>query len=429
MYDDPAKLKEELEQERRRVRQLEEQLSRANEEDRRNRYLMRFLSDYIYSVRIEDGQVVETRHGPGCLAVTGYDSSAYRDDPELWYRMVHEDDRDAVTAQAQKALHGEEAGELQHRIIHRDGTVKWVRNTIVLVHNNAGHLTGYYGLINDITELKKAEQLTELKNRQLIEADKMATIGILASGIAHEINNPNNFIMLNTQFFSKIWEDAKPVLRHYHEDHGDFGLGGMPLEESLHKTRDLLEGIAKGSRRIQKIVNGLKEFTGSEAPRPVDLVKAIQNALLITRHLIDSSTDRFESSLPNQFESSLPNQLPAVSGHRQQLEQVIINLITNACQSLKDKNGAVGINCRHDTEQKQVIITVYDEGRGISEEELKYIFDPFYTTRRDSGGTGLGLSISYNIIKNHGGELLYDSRPGEGTRATIRLPVAEREQK
>ena len=103
----------------------------------------------------------------------------------------------------------------------------------------------------------------------------------------------------------------------------------------------------------------------------------------------------------------------------------MINLISNACHSLTDKNQYITLRSGFNKEKNHVYILVEDQGVGIDEKDLQYIFDPFFTTKRDSGGTGLGLSISYNIVKNHGGDLIFESKPGEGTKATIILPVME----
>lgn len=413
-------LQEEIERLRNENALLLHEQSLTEERNNRNRYLLKYLSDYIYTVKIYDGNVIETNHGSGCFAVTGYDSQDYLNDPELWYNMVHPDDRDAVTEQSQKARSGENVPELQHRIIHRDGTVKWVRNTIVIVRNSEGHVTHYYGLINDITDLKKAEQLTDIKNEQLIQADKMASIGILASGIAHEINNPNNFVLLNTELFKKFWDDTKPILQEYFQNNGDFVLGGIPYQKAREKVDQLLSGLEKGAKRIQLIVNRLKEFTGAEpkeSARMTDINLVVKNAILITGSMINKST--------KDFKAVLADQLPQLYGIPHQLEQVVINLINNACQSLTDKNKRISVSTLYDPENKNIKIMVTDEGHGIDEQDLKNIFNPFFTTKRNYGGTGLGLSISYNIVKSHNGELLYNSIPGEGTTATVILPIYE----
>ncbi|GJQ64590.1 MAG: hypothetical protein SCALA702_36430 [Melioribacteraceae bacterium] len=387
-------------------------------EDRYSR-LIDYLTDYVYTVKIWDGEVVETEHGPGCYSVTGYYSDDYREDPKLWYRMVHEDDKEAVLEQANKALAGEEVNPLEHRIIHRDGSVKWVKNSIVLSKDGRGRVYEYNGLINDITGLRKAKEAADLRQKQLIQADKMATLGILIAGIAHEINNPNNFILLNVSLFTKIWEDIKPILQEYHEEHGDFVLAGMSYSESFGKVNDSLSGITSGAHRIQKIVRSLTHFARNDSGNlnnKVDLKSVIDNARLIAGNLIKNSTSNFSVDYPEN--------IPELRGNYQQLEQVLINTINNACQALPDKTGYVKISVSCDEEKNLVIISIKDSGEGIPPEQLKHIFDPFFTTKREKGGTGLGLSISYHIIQNHGGSMEIESKTGEGTTCKITLPVS-----
>ena len=231
-----------------------------------NRYqnLINYFTDYIYTVKIEDGEVVETLHGPGCVAVTGYTSEDYKKDPELWYRMVHSKDREKVLEQAKLALLGEKVKPIEHRIIHRDGTVRWVKNQIVVAKDYNGKPVAYDGLINDITDLKRAEFSTSIKNRQLKQADKMASLGILVSGIAHEINNPNNFILLNIHLFSKIWKDITPILDNYYKDNGDFVIAGMLYSKAKEKIDQSLEGIMIGSERIKTITKSLTEYARAD---------------------------------------------------------------------------------------------------------------------------------------------------------------------
>ncbi len=390
--------------------------------DMTNRYqnLVNYLTDYIYTVKIQDGLAVETIHGPGCISVTGYSSEDYQKDPELWYRMVHNKDREKVLEQAQMALLGKEAGSIEHRIIHRDGHVRWVRNQIVVTKDQNDNPIAYDGLINDITKLKKAEAVSEVKNRQLMQADKMASLGILIAGIAHEINNPNNFILLNVNLFMQIWKDITPILDEYYKNNGDFVLAGMLYDRSKEKIAQSLDGILLGSERIKNITKSLTEYSkvdDGNLNEQVNINKVVQMAITITNNLIKKSTDNFSVKYDND--------IPLIQGNEQQLEQVVINLISNACQSLKDKTDSIKIRTYYNPEKKEVKIKVKDEGVGIDQRDLKYIMDPFFTTKRNLGGTGLGLTVSYNIVKNHGGSLSLKSSLGKGTLAKICLPVIE----
>lgn len=381
----------------------------------RTKRLLKYLTDYIYTVQIKNGKVIETNHEPGCFAVTGYKSSDYVKDPELWYNMVHEDDREKVLTQSENALKGNTVEPLEHRIVHRNGSIRWVKNSIVLQKDSNGNVVSYDGIINDITSLKLAEDQNKIKSEQLIHADKMASLGILVSGIAHEINNPNNFILLNINLLSKIWDDVKPILNQYYEENGDFSLGGMSYKSFFEKINKSYDGIKIGSERIKKIIDNLNNYSRypSKEYKKISLNEVVEVAVSITNNFISKSTNNFNVSYSKGF--------PLVFGSLNRLEQVVINLINNACQSLRNKDEAIKI--RTYEENNKAIIEIIDEGEGIDEKDLKHIFDPFYTTKREKGGTGLGLSISYNIVKNHGGEFKIESTKGSGTKAKIYLPI------
>ena len=388
--------------------------------ERRYEKLINYLTDYIYTVTIQDGVVVDTIHGPGCVSVTGYTSDDYKKDAELWYRMVHHKDRAKVLNQVRMALAGTEVGPLEHRIIHKDGTVRWIRNKIAVTRGEDGNPVSYDGLINDITDLKKAEAAAALRNRQLIQADKLASLGILVSGIAHEINNPNNFILLNIQLFSRIWKDITPILDEYYDENGDFSIAGMLYSTSKEKIGHSLDGVLKGSERIQNITKNLTEYARADSNalnETVDVNKVVEVAVLIAGNLIKKST--------NNFKVEYGKSLPLIRGNAQQLEQVVINLINNACQSLKDPSAEIKISTYYNPQRNKVRIKVEDKGIGIRPEDLKYIMDPFFTTKRDMGDTGLGLSVSYNIVKSHGGTLILTSKPDEGSTARVSFPAID----
>lgn len=390
--------------------------------DNQTRYLrlVQFLTDYIYTVKIINGKVESTYHGPGCYNITGYLSEEYDKNSELWYSMVYPDDKQKVLEQAQKALSGEDVAPLEHRLIHKNGNIKWVKNSIVLSKDEKGNVIYYDGLINDITEIKRAEEIAEIKQKQLIQADKMVSLGILTSGVAHEINNPNNFIILNIQILTKIWRDIIPILNEYYDENGDFILGGMQFSYAQKKLEMSMDAIRNGAIRIQKIVQSLTNFakkSDDNFTQIINVNKVVENAILITDSLIKKSTENF---LVNYNPT-----LPEIKGNPQQLEQVIINLINNACQSLADRTKRIEISLIFNFSLNSIEIIVSDEGIGISKEDQEHIFDPFFTTKRDYGGTGLGLYISTNIIKRHGGEIQLENNSPNGSIFKVILPIFE----
>jgi PAS domain S-box-containing protein len=389
-----------------------------SKDEQRVRRLLQAAVDYIYTVRVRAGQAVETLHGPGCVLVTGYRPEEYLSDPSLWIRMVPEEDRPAVQAQAEAALRGEATQPIEHRIIHADGSTRWVKSVVVAHRDESDQVSEYDGLINDITARKRAEELTIRQQEQLIQADKLATLGVLVSGVAHEINNPNNFILLNAKLIAKAWKDLLPALQHYHEHEGDFTIAGMPYGKAVTEIPELTRAIVDGTVRIQKIVQSLKDFSRSdpgEMNQKISLNSVVEAAVMIVANLVRKSTDHF-------FVEKGAD-IPALRGNFQQLEQVVINLLTNACQALESREQKISITTRQDRTSHTAVIEVADEGKGMDPDQIKHIFDPFYTTRRDIGGTGLGLSISYSIVKHHGGELVFTSKPHEGARVRVTLPL------
>jgi PAS domain S-box-containing protein len=273
--------------------------------------------------------------------------------------------------------------------------------------------------IRDITDKMRLEEEIRVTQAKLIHADKMASLGMLASSIAHEINNPNNYIAVNASLLAEAWQDAVPILRDFGAENGEFAVGGLPFSELEELAPRLFTGIMEGSRRIATIVNDMKDYVRTDKSGlsgRIDVNRIIRAASTILWNLIHRYTDNFRLDLRDE--------LPAATGNSQQIEQVVINLIMNALQALPDKRLGVFVETGADAGAGAVIIRVRDEGKGMDEAVLARATEPFFSTRIEEGGTGLGLYITASIIKEHGGSLHFQSVPGKGTTATIRLPTA-----
>lgn len=256
--------------------------------------------------------------------------------------------------------------------------------------------------------------------RQLVQADKMAALGTLVSGVAHEINNPNGLILLNLPILRRVQADAMRLLDAYSEQVDEITLGGIAFGRMRQELPKILEEMHEGALRIKRIVNDLKDFARREegsGKALIDVGDASRKAVRLVEPTIRKSTSRFTA----RYEEDLP----LVWGNSQRIEQVVINLVLNACQALPDKDRAIEITTRHDEHNGTVRLCVRDEGNGIAPEHLPHLTDPFFTTKRDTGGTGLGLSVSAGICKEHGGSLTFESAPGKGTTACLILPVAK----
>jgi len=271
--------------------------------------------------------------------------------------------------------------------------------------------------VRDITAKARLEDEMKTTQARLIQANKMTSLGMLVSGVAHEINNPNSFISVNSLMLSDVWREAAPILRAHLVRNGEFNLGGLPFSEMEAVVPRLLFGISEGSNRIASIVNNMRNFVRKEEgglDRPIDVNRTIDNAASLLWHHIHRYTDAFAIALSEN--------LPCARGSAQQLEQVIINLLMNALQALPGKECGVRIESGLDEESEMITISVVDEGYGMNKKVRKRLTEPFFSTKIDKGGTGLGLYISSSIIKEHHGTLTFDSAPGKGTTATIRLP-------
>lgn len=270
----------------------------------------------------------------------------------------------------------------------------------------------------DIKARKKAEKEAEQRRRQLIEADKMVSLGILVAGVAHEINNPNNFITMNAPILHRAWEDFLPILEEHYQEHGDFPVAGIPFSEMREHIPELFSGILDGSERIRRIVFNLRDYARqgiSDLDQEVDLNTALRAALVLLANPLKKATDH----LTVRYGEGLP----PVRGNFQRAEQVIINLLQNAYQSLASPNQHLTVSTGQDPKASTVFVEITDQGCGISPKNLKRILDPFFTTKRDGGGSGLGLSISAGIMEEHGGRLEFNSQSGKGTIARAVFPM------
>ena len=403
------------------IRDITEQMKAEkalHESEQRFRQLAENLREVFWLSSLDGSQIYFI--SPAYEEIWGRSRESLIAQPESWLDAAHPEDREGVLVNFEKQSRGEFV-EYEYRIVRPDGEIRWIEAHVFPVRNKEGEIYRCAGSAQEITKRKRAEALAELQQQQLIQADKMASLGILVSGVAHEINNPNNFIMLNGEILSMAWQNVMPILQKYYEENGDFLLAGMPYTRAHEKIGQLISGISEGAMRIGKIVEALGGFARQDAgdlDQSVDPNAVVESAMVIVNNLIRKST--------HHPSVELEENLPKIRGNKQQLEQVIINLITNSCQALQSPQKCLFVSTSYNETSDLITIRVRDEGEGIPPENLNHIIEPFFTTKRDTGGTGLGLSVSYNIVKNHGGHLHFTSRFGKGTTATVMLPVSRR---
>ncbi|MBD1401234.1 ATP-binding protein [Pelovirga terrestris] len=284
--------------------------------------------------------------------------------------------------------------------------------------------------LNDRTEIKQMTAKLEQANRELkqahvqqLQSEKMASIGQLAAGVAHEINNPIGFVTSNlgslekyvaklNEFITFLSSDFMDNLDPEQREQVALRRKQLKIDLVLEDINDLLAESRDGVERVGKIVRDLKGFSRvDEAEHKMAHVEeCLESAINIAWNEI-----KYKATLTRDFA-----ELPAILCYPGQLNQVFVNMLVNAAQAIDDQ-GTIDVATWQ--EGDHVLIRITDSGCGISEENCKRIFDPFFTTKEVGKGTGLGLSITYDIIKKHQGEIHVTSREGEGTRFTIKLPA------
>ncbi|ALC15239.1 multi-sensor signal transduction histidine kinase [Desulfuromonas soudanensis] len=283
------------------------------------------------------------------------------------------------------------------------------------VHDETGEVINVIMLASDITEKSRLRGEAILNSR-------LASLGELAAGIAHEINNPTALIILNAELVQKSCAAAAPILQEHFRRNGDFPLGALSYSEMHHELPHLFSEMLESAGRIKNIVHDLKDFARHETAGlddGVDLNEVVQASLRLVGNTIRNAT--------HNFSADYGEGMPVLRGSFQRIEQVVINLVVNACQSLAGKEAGVHLRTYYDSEKNVNCLRIRDEGVGIKPDILPHITEPFFTTKRDQGGTGLGLSVTARIVQDHGGTLDFHSPQGGGTTVLLALPVRPQE--
>jgi signal transduction histidine kinase len=272
-------------------------------------------------------------------------------------------------------------------------------------------------------ELQAAYRDLQATQVQLVQREKMASVGQLVAGVAHELNNPIGFVFSNVTTLDDFVRRLRAMLDAYATVELPEAArariaerrGELKVDYALKYLDSMIQGIREGAERARKIVRDLRVFARSEDDvwQPVDLHEELESSLTLLSHLL-----RDRIVVHRKFGA-----VPSVECIRSQIDQVFLNLLANAAQAIAGP-GAITIATR--CEDESVVVTIADTGPGIAPAIAGRIFDPFFTTKPVGEGTGLGLSISYEIVKKHGGEIRADSPPEGGAVFTVRLPLARR---
>ncbi|HEX8960874.1 MAG TPA: ATP-binding protein [Geobacteraceae bacterium] len=333
---------------------------------------------------------------------------------------------------AERGLNLPEAGAGGTEIFH-EATGRWlVFTSYPFLEGDGGQVSGTVINIHDATELKNAAEALgrayrELQetHAQMLQREKMASVGQLAAGVAHEINNPIGFISSNLATLGKYVERLSEFIDAQAQALASLETAavGEQLRELRRKLKlDYIVGDVKaliaeslsGAERVRKIVQDLKSFSRADEgeSREADINECLESTLNIVWNEL-----KYKATLHREY-----GEIPRARCYPQQLEQVFMNLLVNAAHAI-EKRGEVTLSTRY--EGGAVYVSVADTGCGIPEEKLGRIFEPFFTTKEAGVGTGLGLSISYDIVKKHNGEIMVQSEVGKGTTFTVRIPVGQ----
>lgn len=408
----------------------------ASESNPRLQYLVDNTPVIIYS-SVPTGDFKMTFVSGNVSRLLGYQPEEMVADPNFWFNHIHPDDIPRIFSSLADVFVGGQR-TYEYRFQSHDGRYVWIHDTLRLIRDENGNPLEVIGSLTDITERKRMEE--ELKRKgeeqqaliqklqeahaQLLQSEKMASIGQLAAGIAHEINNPVGFVNSNMGTLRTYVDTLFMAINGYDE-----AVAALPANPALaariaqlkkradleflkDDVTDLVKESIDGLKRVKDIVQALKDFShvGESDWQIADLHQGLDSTLNIINNEI-----KYKARVIKQY-----GNLPPVKCLASQLNQVFMNLLINAAHAIKE-SGVITV--RTGWEGDWVWVEIGDTGAGIPPENLSRIFDPFFTTKPVGSGTGLGLSLAYGIVTKHGGRIEVESEVAKGTRFTVRLPV------
>jgi len=373
-----------------------------------------------------------------------------------WKQRLHPDDSDRILTTFQQYFEGQlSTYEQEYRLQHRNGNYIWVLCRGILLQDVRNKPYRMAGSHTDITRRKQAEEELrqselQLKNQtqnlqqalkelqemqmQLIHSEKMSSLGQLVAGIAHEINNPVNFIYGNLNYLEEYVQGLLNIVQTFQQCYPQplnavqIAMENFDLGFVSNDLPQLLNSMRVGSERIKDIVHSLRNFSRLDEAeiKPANIHEGIENTLLILQHRLKRNSHKPTIILNKEY-----GNLPDVDCSPGQLNQVFMNILSNAIDALEEtithqpNNFIPTITIRTNViDNRWVLIYIADNGLGMEEETKLRVFDPFFTTKPVGQGTGLGLSISYQIVvERHSGKLDFFSEPGKGTEFQIQLPL------
>lgn len=374
-------------------------LDALSESEKKYRRLTENSPDMIYRMSLPDGKYEYV--SPASEQITGYPPDEWYQDTMLIQKILHPKWHSYFKESWESLLNGEMPPTYEYQIIHKNGELRWLNQRNILVTDDNGKPLAIEGIVTDITDRKNYET-------QLIQTQKMESIGTLAGGIAHDFNNMLSPIMISSELaMMKLPEDN-------------------PVQQEL-------KAIFRAGERARDLVRQILTFARKSDENRVELhaVKIVMDSLKFMRSTIPTTID---------IQHEIKTKNDVILADKTRLNQVVMNLFTNAAHAMKEKGGTLKIVLTDVKYGKSSVIqgvslkpgqylklSVSDTGTGISLEIMDKIFEPYYTTKAPGEGTGMGLAVVHGIVKNYNGEITVESSVGKGTTFNVFLPLIDKE--
>jgi len=352
--------------------------------------------------------------------------------------LIHEGDRQRFYTTLYNTIYHEEPYDLEFRIIRSDQSLRYIHAQGQPRRTEQGEVSHLFGILLDITDRKQLEFQLQRSQNQLLELEKMSSLGQLLAGVAHEINNPVNFIYGNLSHAENYIQDLLNLVALYQTTYPQPApaiaeeIEAIDLEFLIEDLPQLFASLQVGADRIKEIVVSLRHFSRMDEAemKVVDIYEGLESTLMILQNRLKPRSDSVGIAVIKNY-----TELPKIQGYAGQLNQVFMNILSNAIDALEERDGQpeqkqkpsqITIATEILPTEKAIQIRFMDNGPGIPPSIQRRLFDPFFTTKPLGKGTGLGLAISYQIItEKHHGELICQSQPGTGTEFKVTLPIEQ----